>query len=1068
MCKYNMMALALGALALVCNSADADPRKGEGLKTGAYNCNPYTVRDWHRFVSSIYYAPPNKVYETLCKSTEGRDVPKARFGCIDREPRFRVMAIARHDCADTMGNFMLEGVIRAFLDKDAVGEWLRENVELLVAPFANYDAVFNAKANPPAANGQVCDYGKLEAPELKAVGAWIRERAKGRLDAFIDCSCNPHGGAKSVKIVTPFADGRADKETEKRFSRVLEMVQCGGLGYDDADDLAFGKGWNVNASADGRVGAVEWAGRNVKGLKVARSFALPGGFTAARCQLFGKDVARALKAFLNEEKIEDPVSVCGIYPSLAMYNLEGECGTGALVPWAGSLWAVTYGPHCPIGGTDKLYQITGDLRQVVRPESVGGTHANRMLHRESGQAFLGLYMIDEHGSVRKVPVGSLPGRLTGVARHIDDPKNKIYVTDMEEALYEIDVNTLKSRVHIRDGFNDGAFKRCYKNGKTQPPEGWDAAEFSNLFGYHGKGTCSGFGKVFYSNNGVHNNEAMRNPVLPAGALAEWKPGDRQWTLIRTNQFTEISTRDGVWGNEHPGENVIWAMGWDAKSVILTITADGKNWHDYRLPKASHSYDGAHGWNTEWPRIREVGDRNQLLATMHGTFWRFPASFAPDNACGIRPRSNYLKVIGDFCGWKGKVVLGCDDSAKSEFLNKRKVKGKIKGAARSHSNLQFLDHSELDRMGPPIGHAFVWNREKVAKGAVSDRYLAAGYDYKWVWVQSGEFDVEVDEKGNGTWKPAGTVKAGGNDLSSLKGEWMRFIARQDSEKLSLTIDYRVTDGRTEKVTASWKSIALADGEKVTMHVNAVDPYSLSMSSESGKGYRIDSELRLSEFPKAAEAVRRDAPLVKDALTYDAASVLYVDDSGARWRLPYGTRERASFAGGRVCREICTERDHFNAAGIYYELPAINAHGFACVRPVTTHNLPVNDYCSWRGMFVYNIPGEIRMTSVDSMWNMGKVRGFGGPWLKSEVEAGVASDAYLLNGFDRKSMTLESSAPATFTMEVDIDGWGTWVKAGSWKLEAGKLEKVDFPAAFSGYWLRMVSDRATSATAQFVYE
>ena len=38
-------------------------------------------------------------------------------------------------------------------------------------------------------------------------------------------------------------------------------------------------------------------------------------------------------------------NISGIYPKLAFYNNEGECGTGAVVPWAGSLWAITYGPH---------------------------------------------------------------------------------------------------------------------------------------------------------------------------------------------------------------------------------------------------------------------------------------------------------------------------------------------------------------------------------------------------------------------------------------------------------------------------------------------------------------------------------------------------------------------------------------------------------------------------------------------------------------------------------------------------------------------------------------------------
>jgi len=60
-------------------------------------------------------------------------------------------------------------------------------------------------------------------------------------------------------------------------------------------------------------------------------------------------------------------------------------------------------------------------------------------------------------------------------------------------------------------------------------------------------------------------------------------------------------------------------------------------------------------------------------TMHGMFWRFPETFSSLNSKGIRPRSAYLKVIGDFTRWKKWLVFGCDDSALREFLNKRKEK-----------------------------------------------------------------------------------------------------------------------------------------------------------------------------------------------------------------------------------------------------------------------------------------------------------------------------------------------------------------------------------------------------------
>jgi hypothetical protein len=144
--------------------------------------------------------------------------------------------------------------------------------------------------------------------------------------------------------------------------------------------------------------------------------------------------------------------------------------------------------------------------------------------------------------------------------------------------------------------------------------------------------------------------------------------------------------------------------------------DGGKWHAYRLPKGSHSYDGAHGWNTEWPRIREIGE-GDLLMTMHGTFWKFPKTFSAKNSAGIAPRSNYLKVIGDFARWNDRVVFGCDDTAKSEFLNKRKAKGEI-AAPQSQSNLWFVEPATIDQARP--GHRprrGLGGRRRESRGAV---------------------------------------------------------------------------------------------------------------------------------------------------------------------------------------------------------------------------------------------------------------------------------------------------------------------------------------------------------------
>ncbi|MEO0475575.1 MAG: hypothetical protein AAF085_06345 [Planctomycetota bacterium] len=170
---------------------------------------------------------------------------------------------------------------------------------------------------------------------------------------------------------------------------------------------------------------------------------------------------------LAEEK---PINIGGIYPHLAVMNDEGECGIGAVVPWAERLWVITYAPHKPKGSSDKLYEITPDLQRIIRPESVGGTPANRMIHKESNQLNIGPYFIDKDRDVRVLDPKKMPGRLTATARHLYDPANKLYLATMEEGLYEVDVKTLAFKCLINDSVTN-----------------FEGAVKSELPGYHGKG-----------------------------------------------------------------------------------------------------------------------------------------------------------------------------------------------------------------------------------------------------------------------------------------------------------------------------------------------------------------------------------------------------------------------------------------------------------------------------------------------------------------------------------------------------------------------------------------------------
>ena len=247
----------------------------------------------------------------------------------------------------------------------------------------------------------------------------------------------------------------------------------------------------------------------------------------------------------------------GVYPHLAYFNSQDECGTGAVVPWAQRLWVVTYSPHMPTGSDDKLYEIDEALNLTARPESVGGTPANRMMHRESQQLFIGPYAIDRHRNVRAISLDIMSGRPTGNARHLTDPADKIYYATMEEGFYEVDVHTLEVRELYPDGNRIGNVANDL------------------LPGYHGKGLYSGQGRLIYANNGERSSLALQNPDIPSGCLAEWD-GER-WTVVRRNQFTEVMGPGGITGNEHPKTDPIWSIGWDHRSLILMLR-DGGSWH----------------------------------------------------------------------------------------------------------------------------------------------------------------------------------------------------------------------------------------------------------------------------------------------------------------------------------------------------------------------------------------------------------------------------------------------------------------------------------------------------------
>ncbi|GHV48403.1 hypothetical protein FACS1894181_04000 [Bacteroidia bacterium] len=737
------------------------------------------------------------------------------------------------------------------------------------------------------------------------------------------------------------------------------------------------------------------------------------------------------------------------------------------------------------------------MEEIVREESIGGTPANRMIHKESNQLFIGPYVIDKDAGVRVIPYSAMPGRHTANARHLADPANKIYYATMEEGFYEVDVHTLD-------------VKQLYADRNDLSKRG-ELGSIDLLKGAHGKGGYSSQGVMVYSNNGETSDEAMKKFDVESGSLSQWDGKD--WKLVRRNQFVEVTGPGGIYGNENPDTDPVWVTGWDYKSVLLGVLDKGE-WTFFRLPKASYSYDGAHGWNTEWPRIRDIGTPGhpEYLMTMHGMFWNFPGTFAASNTAGIRPRSAYLKVIGDFTRWDDRLVFGCDDSAHKEFLNKRKAKGNIEGPGQSHSNLWFTPVDMPGNLGPHTASGYVWLNEAIPANAVSEPFLFTGWDTRSAWVknsgkQAVDFLFEVDQKGNGQWAELKKVSVAPGETELVgfeakeQGEWVR-VKASAATTASVSFAYGVNDTRSLRPDAIFNGLSTIDASQPSiggllygLGDNRRALGLLANSSETGETgyYEVDEKMNVvaKDDPQTATFIREQFAIPSRAVDVESSSVLVVDDAGRRWRLPLGDNrytEATQKATLRICREVATERDLFHCHGTFYELPAENADGYAKIRPVASHNLKINDYASYRGMLIMTgidpkqagsnphifVSGDKKAAVwagvIDDLWKLGKPVGTGGPWKDSSVKAGIASDPYLIGFYGKKTLTLshQGAQEIHITAEVDPTGDGDWVSYQVFTIKPNEQFTYQLPDAFKARWIRFISDTGTKATAWLEYK
>ncbi|WP_343556373.1 hypothetical protein [Sphingobacterium sp.] len=767
-----------------------------------------------------------------------------------------------------------------------------------------------------------------------------------------------------------------------------------------------------------------------------------------------------------------PLKVSGVYPHLATFNegwakteyqnqegIKGmvglENGIGAITPWAEKLWMVTYSPHSPSGSTDKLYSINQNLDVTIHPESIGGTPANRMIHRESNQLITSNYFIDDKGKVRVIPFTLMPGRMTATARHLSDPKNMVYFYDMEGMLYEVNVNTL-------------AVNKLFH----KPVPGW-----------HGKGAYTAQNRLVIANNGEDAVFKITNDMLKAGSLpqgdeekgilASWD--GKNWEIIERRQFTDVTGPGGIYGNPD-NKAPLWSIGWDKRSVMLKLLDNGQ-WYTYRLPKAAHTYDHRGGWYTEWPRIREVGN-GKMLMDMHAMMYDFPKTFSRANSGGISPLNSHLRYIPDFCSWNDQIVIATDET--SVLQNPL--------AGRSQSNLWFGQWNDLQTWGSPTGWGGPWMKDEVKANIASDPYLINGFDQKVLHLLTDKavnLTIQIDEKGNNQWKNYKTISLKGNNYqyylfpADLKANWIRFKVDRDCQATA----FMHFTGKPQVSNATlFKSLADINSSEA-IHTNIIRPANFNknlqvLQADTKKYSEITENLTVAPNPvDSSDQLLRLGKFVK-SYSIDDASVIIKDGTGT-FRIPIGSAHYEDFAY-RDKREIESERFMLNISGTFYEVG--RESGFLALRPVTTHNKKIVDFCTWRGLLIFSGTRKdaqpdgqyfgdqkngLWYGAVDDMWKMGKPVGEGAVWKNTAVKAHSPSLPYLMTGYDKKTVKLSADKDTYITLEVDFDltGFSTYKTI---HIPAGTTIEHQFPKGFSAHWVRAVSDQDCRATVSFIYQ
>jgi hypothetical protein len=201
--------------------------------------------------------------------------------------------------------------LECVLSDTSLGRWFQSNVEILAVPFVDKDGVEDGdqgKNRKPHDHNR--DYaGKSIYPSVAAIRRSIPEWSNQRLRVVLDLHCPYIGGKNNEVIYLVGSSDPAIWEQQKKFGAILESVRRGPLPYSAESNLPFGTAWNTASNYGKQKSCSRW-GAEQPGVLMSSTIEIPYAnvgaalVTAENARAFGRDLARALRRYLESSEVK--------------------------------------------------------------------------------------------------------------------------------------------------------------------------------------------------------------------------------------------------------------------------------------------------------------------------------------------------------------------------------------------------------------------------------------------------------------------------------------------------------------------------------------------------------------------------------------------------------------------------------------------------------------------------------------------------------------------------------------------------------------------------------------------